>query len=281
MAENVIQFKDEQGNNLYPIILDGIREPKIFDCCFGSHRGFCSEFPENTMPAFIGAVKRGYRFLETDIVQSSDGVQFLLHDATINRTSNGIGTASQMTAAQLERYSYGYSAKFGNKFYGTPIPRLSEFLIFCKKNRCVAELDIADDARYSDSYLQNTYNEVKRAGMLDSVYFCARKERLQALLAIDPSVMVSVSMYGNENVAYMNSCFSMLANCRAANFSILYNRVTQTLIDNAHNNNFAVKVWYEENDGNDTSAHANTLFNESVDIILTDYVVPNAFDWLQ
>lgn len=277
---NVVQFKDKSGNNIYPIIIDGIREPsQKFDCCLGSHRGYCGEYPENTMIAFKAAVLNGYRYIETDVVQSSDGVQFLLHDATINRTSNGSGTVSNMSSTQLMSFDFGYSAKFGNKFSGTKIPTLKEFLIFCKRNRCVAELDLADDSRYSDSYLQNTYNVVKSVGMLDNVFFCAQLSRIEALLTIDPTVMVSVS--GMTTATLMQTAAEIVKNCRRVTFSCNFNYINETLVTQAHNLNIAIKTWYNEGDGKDTSSNADNLFNTGVDFVLTDYVTPNEFQWIK
>lgn len=277
--DKVIQLKGAEGENIYPIILDGVREPRKFDCCFGSHRGFCGEYPENTMIAFRQAVKRGYRFLETDVVQSSDGVQFLLHDATINRTSNGSGTASALTSTQLKSYNFGYPSKFGSKFSTEKIPTLEEFLIFCKRNHCVAELDIADDSRYTDSYLQNTYDVVKRTGMLDSVFFCAQTTRLEALSLIDSTVMLSVS--GMTSKAAMTTAASKFQNSRWITFSCQYNYVTKDLINHAHTLGVPIKTWYNEGDGKDTADNADKLFDMGLDFVLTDFVTPNEFQWLK
>lgn len=277
--DKVVQLKGEGGENIYPIILDGVREPRKFDCCFGSHRGFCGEYPENTMIAFKQAVKRGYRYLETDVVQSSDGVQFLLHDATINRTSNGSGTASALTSTQLKSYNFGYPSKFGSKFSTEKIPTLEEFLLFCKRNHCFAELDIADDSRYKDSYVQNTYDIVKRTGMLDYTFFCANQSRLDVVLSIDPSAMVSVS--GMTSTTAMSNAYTKIKDSKFATFSCQYNSVTQALINHAHNLGVPIKTWYNEGDGKDTTANADKLFDMGLDIILTDFVTPNDFQWLK
>lgn len=275
----------QDGNILYPKTklelvegLNGIgRSVTRFGCYFGAHRGFSSIAPENTMPAFIAAVEAGYSLIEVDVVQSSDGVQFLCHDATINRTSNGSGTISQMTSAQLLTYDFGYPSKFGTKYAGTKIPTLEEFLIFCKKNNIYAELDIADDGRYSNSMLQTTYNIVKRCNMLDAAFFCAKPSRLDALYLIDNSVMISVSGMTSETA--INNASYLLTTSRQANFSVPNENITAAMIQAAHNAGGAAKTWYSST-ASDTKSRAREVFDLGAESVLSEMFAPNDFDWL-
>lgn len=259
--------KRKEAKNLFPLVIGGVRVPFL-----GSHRGLHKEFPENTMPAFEAAIKKGYHYIETDVVQSSDSVQFILHDANINRTSNGRGEISKLTAKQITSYNYGYSKKFGSKFDSIPIPTLEEFLIFCKTNNCIAELDLADDRRYKNNYLQNTYDIVKRTDMLDNVFFCAPLTRIEALLAIDSTVMVSVSDMTSTKA--MDNAIEKIRHSRWATFSCPHNSITQSLINHAHSLGIPLKIWYNEWDGNDTFLQIDKLFNQGVAIALTDHVLP-------
>lgn len=58
-----------------------------------AHRGAGKLAPENTLAAFRLGAQHGYRMFECDAKLSADGVPFLLHDATLERTTNGRGTA--------------------------------------------------------------------------------------------------------------------------------------------------------------------------------------------
>jgi glycerophosphoryl diester phosphodiesterase len=68
-----------------------------------AHRGDVEHFPENSLPAIDAAWRRGLRHVEFDVQVSADGVPFLLHDATIDRTTGGTGDARLMAADALER----------------------------------------------------------------------------------------------------------------------------------------------------------------------------------
>ena len=56
-----------------------------------AHRGYSDQYPENTMKAFLEAIKKGFNGIETDVHKTKDGQLVLCHDEKINRTSNGQG----------------------------------------------------------------------------------------------------------------------------------------------------------------------------------------------
>lgn len=273
-----MKLKVRQNNGyIYPISL-GLTNSRDFhsSCHFISHRGFSSEYPENTMPAFKAAIAYGYRQLETDIVQSSDGVQFCLHDATVNRTSSGSGTASSLTSEKLLSFDYGYSTKFGNKFSGTKIPTLEEFLLFCKRNGCYAELDLADNTRYSDAYLQNTYDVVKKCNMLKMTFFVAKHSRLEKLYEIDSNLMLSVSEC--KTTSEMDAAKTAFGNAIEMNFSIPYPNLTKALVQYAHSLNVPIKTWYADYSA-DTVQTANKIFEWGVESVISECMKPNEFPW--
>ena len=61
-----------------------------------AHRGFSGKFPENTMPAFEAAYNLGVDFIEFDVRESADGVLVVLHDSTVDRTTNGSGEVKSL-----------------------------------------------------------------------------------------------------------------------------------------------------------------------------------------
>jgi len=97
-----------------------------------AHRGGSKLWPENTMLAFQGAVQLGYRYLETDLHTTRDGVLVTIHDETVDRTTNGSGPVHALTLAELKRLDAGYrfSPDAGQTFpfrgQGATIPTLAE-----------------------------------------------------------------------------------------------------------------------------------------------------------
>lgn len=100
-----------------------------------SHRGYNASAPENTMPAFALSVQKGYQYIETDVQFTSDGIPVLLHDSTIDRTSNGSGKVADMTYKTLQTYDFSYvDGSDYSAYRGTKIPTYEEFIAFCAEN---------------------------------------------------------------------------------------------------------------------------------------------------
>ena len=89
-----------------------------------AHRGWPKNFPENTMISFRNAVHAGVDQLETDVHMTKDGELVLMHDTTLDRTTNGTGLLKNCTLAQLKQLDASY--KFP-QFAGEKIPTLREF----------------------------------------------------------------------------------------------------------------------------------------------------------
>jgi glycerophosphoryl diester phosphodiesterase len=99
-----------------------------------AHRGGAALAPENTMAAFVQAVERwGADVLETDVRLSGDGEIVVIHDATVDRTTDGTGRVSEMTWDELQELDAGYrftDAEGAHAFRGrgVRIPRFEELL---------------------------------------------------------------------------------------------------------------------------------------------------------
>jgi len=91
-----------------------------------AHRGASAEAPENTLAAFRRALETGADGIELDIQLSRDGVPFIIHDETLERTTDGTGTVAQATAEVLRTLDAG--SWFDPGFAGEPPPTLEAAL---------------------------------------------------------------------------------------------------------------------------------------------------------
>lgn len=91
-----------------------------------SHRGEHLHHPENTLPAFQAAIDAGADYFEADIRTTSDGKLVLMHDSSVNRTTNATGKVKEMTFDQIRALDAG--AKFSPEFAGTKVPTFDEAL---------------------------------------------------------------------------------------------------------------------------------------------------------
>jgi glycerophosphoryl diester phosphodiesterase len=90
------------------------------------HRGYSLRYPENTLPAFEAARSAGATTVEIDVVLSAEGEPVVLHDLTVDRTTDGTGYAADLTLAEIRGLDAG--ARFDPRFAGTPVPTLAEAL---------------------------------------------------------------------------------------------------------------------------------------------------------
>jgi glycerophosphoryl diester phosphodiesterase len=137
-----------------------------------AHRGASGYEPENTLRAVRRALEMGVDAVEVDVRLSRDGVPVVIHDETVDRTTNGRGLVRSMSVEELRRLDAGK---------GERIPLLSEVLEEVK-GRCVlfAELKEVDAA-------EPALKLVEAAGMLDSVLFISfEQEALAAVKRLAP-----------------------------------------------------------------------------------------------
>lgn len=105
-----------------------------------AHRGAGKLAPENTLAAFKLGASHGYRMFECDVKLSADGVPFLLHDATLERTTSGHGIAGQQTWSALSTLDAGgwHSAAFA----GESLPTLEVIARYCLDHSYFLNIEI-------------------------------------------------------------------------------------------------------------------------------------------
>jgi glycerophosphoryl diester phosphodiesterase len=105
-----------------------------------AHRGAGKLAPENTLAAFKIGASHGYRMFECDVKLSADGVPFLLHDATLERTSNGQGIAGEQAWAELAKLDAGswHSPAFANE----ALPTLDVIARYCLEHSYFLNIEI-------------------------------------------------------------------------------------------------------------------------------------------
>jgi len=105
-----------------------------------AHRGAGKLAPENTLAAFRLGTQHGYRMVECDVKLSADGVPFLLHDATLPRTTNGHGVAGELAWGSLSQLDAG--SWHSRAFAGEPLPTLGAVARYCQANGCALNIEI-------------------------------------------------------------------------------------------------------------------------------------------
>ena len=105
-----------------------------------AHRGAGKLAPENTLAAFRLGAQHGYRMAECDAKLSADGVVFLLHDATLERTTSGQGIGGEQPWSALSRLDAG--GWHSRQHAGEPLPALTALARFCLANAFLLNIEI-------------------------------------------------------------------------------------------------------------------------------------------
>ncbi len=105
-----------------------------------AHRGAGKLAPENTLAAFREGARHGYRAFECDVKLSADGIPFLLHDATLDRTTTRRGRAADLSWSELSRLDAG--RWHSRAFAGEPPPSLEAIAAFVRRNQHALNIEI-------------------------------------------------------------------------------------------------------------------------------------------
>jgi len=107
---------------------------------FVAHRGAGLSAPENTLVAFQHGFDMGYRMFECDAKVSADGIVYLLHDATLDRTTNAQGMAHHYIWDEISQLDAG--SWHSEWFAGAGIPTLEQVAQFCIERNCFLNIEI-------------------------------------------------------------------------------------------------------------------------------------------
>ena len=110
-----------------------------------AHRGASSTHPENTLAAFREAVAVGARWIELDIHECADGELVVMHDASVDRTTDGTGKIAELALAELRSLDAG--AWRSPDFSGERVPTLEEVLAFVQAQGVCLNVEVKRFAR--------------------------------------------------------------------------------------------------------------------------------------
>ncbi len=133
-----------------------------------AHRGDKTHAPENTLSAFKQAIEMGADGVEFDVKLTADGQVIVLHDQTVDRTSNGTGNVAKLPLAALRYLDAG--AQFPGQFPGERIPTLEEVFESIGK-RIYMNVELTNYSTPYDALVPKVVEQVKRHEMQSRVLF--------------------------------------------------------------------------------------------------------------
>lgn len=214
-----------------------------------NHRGACWEAPENTLSAYRKSYENGFKYVETDVLFTKDNIPVLLHDETIDRTSNGTGNIADLTYAEASQYDYSYDSsnlELENKFVeyrGEKLPKFEEFIILCKRLGLHPYIEIKGTLSYAQA--KTLIDIVKKIGMLNSVSWISFSSS---------SLYNIVSIYSKARVGWVLNTKIDQSKIDVVNtvlrtgendvfFDTWYTHATDDVVQLCIDNNIPLEVW--------------------------------------
>lgn len=163
------------------------------DILVASHRAAHQKYPENSIKAIKECIRLGVDIVELDVRQTKDGELVIMHDKTVDRTTNGTGEVNSLTFNELNKLYL----LFNNEESGEKIPRFEDVLKETK-NRILIDIDFKED---SIDAVNKTYALIKKYDMEDQIlFFIHDYKHITLLQNLNPKVKIMPRAYSKQDV---------------------------------------------------------------------------------
>jgi len=228
-----------------------------------SHRGCVHQNElekENTIAAFTKAIKIGCDSIEIDVWLSCDKIPIVIHGSEkgeIHETSNGRGLINHLTYLEISRLRTKGSDP-------QPIPTLGEVFSLCK-DKIFLNIEIKDE-NYTECF-EVILNEIHRHQFKSQCAISSFNhkywEEIKKSNEVD-KIEFGFLFYSNEHID-----ISFDPEKRNSTLNLYYKDITEEFVKKAHQNNFGVHVWFE-NEDQESEEIFEILFNCGVDVVCTN-----------
>ncbi len=222
-----------------------------------AHRGFSGKFPENTAIAFREALSLGVEAVEFDVHLSRDGSPIVVHDATVDRTSDGSGRVDGLTLSEIRTLDAG--SWFGKAFRGERFLTLQDLLeLLAGQVRLNVHVKANDHDRHE--VVSQTASALEERELLQSAYLASDEDSIRLASRIAPD-LPTCNLTTQPRDTYIDRSAS--AGCRILQPGNA--QVDEDFVSDAHRGGMEVNPFYA-----DDEAEMRRLAAAGVDGILTN-----------
>lgn len=203
-----------------------------------AHRGYSGAFPENTMLAFKKAEETGCDGIELDVQLTADGEVVVIHDETVDRTTNGKGRVMDYTLVELQKLNA--ASHFPHTSAFEHIPTFDEYCKWVEGTNLVTNIELKTGLIYYKDLEEKTYEIVKKHKLEEKVFFSSFNHlSLANMKAIDPKIPCGalVPEWGLVNAGYCANKFGM------DYYHPAYTTLSPKAVDECKEYGVGVNVW--------------------------------------
>ncbi len=182
-----------------------------------AHRGASAFAPENTLAAFAVAQELGATWVEFDVMLAACGEAIIIHDDTLDRTTNGTGNACEYPYSELKKLDAG--SWFGLEFANERIPTFNEVITFLKQHHMAANVEIKSVVGQEETVVVKVLDEIRQhwtASMTPPLISSFSMPILQHVRKRSPNAAIGVLIHewfdGWEAICQELNCVSVNVN---------------------------------------------------------------------
>jgi glycerophosphoryl diester phosphodiesterase len=247
-------------------IIKQLHDPNDKHIMVTAHRGDWRNAPENSLRGYELAIEMGVDCIEVDLNKTSDGVIVIMHDGTIDRTTDGTGKPSDYTLAQLKKFHLRNGLGILTKH---TIPTLEEVMLLAK-GKVLVNLD------KSLPYYNEAYQILKKTETLNQAIF-KTDASYQQVRARYPAILDSITFMGVINLDEPTGkqiIRDYQKNIKPVAFELIFQKDTSgVLTDNAFIKNNGAKIWINSLWPSLNGGHAD-------DLAFDEGNTKDSWDWL-
>lgn len=229
-----------------------------------AHRGASGYAPENTMAAFRKGFEMKADYIEIDVQMTKDGHLVVIHDTTVDRTTDGTGKVGSLTLEEIRELDAG--SFFGEDFAGEPIPTFEEVLDeFRGKTGILIELKAPElypgiEKKVAEALQDRNMDKPNNEKIIVQSFNFDSMKKMNELL---PDLPIGV-LTGNKNDLTDEKLEEFATYADYVNPS--QNLVTKELVESIHDLDMQISVWTVRK-----PEEVEPLLEAGVDDIITDY----------
>ena len=219
-----------------------------------AHRGHSIAYPENTLEAYRKAIELGVEMIECDVNITRDGTLVMMHDSTLDRTTNGNGRVSEATWEEVQQLDAG--GKFKPEFSGVRVPPTEETLLLYKEAGVLACFEVKGaDGDESDRIALGLVELFIKHNMLDKAFLSSyHHEALHAAKSKCPELLLAPERLPDDAPADPPEALRQAKLFSAPVLQHQYTVLTADVVHVLHEHEIAVWSW-------STNDEASMLFS--------------------
>jgi glycerophosphoryl diester phosphodiesterase len=233
------------------------REVKLPSRGICAHRGANETHPENTLAAFREAVRLGAHMVEFDVQITKDKQLVIMHDKSVNRTTNGEGLVSDLTLSEIKKLDAGsWKSKI---FIGEKVPTLKEALAVFPKN-----IWLNIHLKGNKELGRMTAKVIISEGRMHQGVIACGKEAASGVISVSQKILICNMERQSDRKEYVQNTIQG----KYPFIQLLKKRNDKRLLDDIvtlHQNKVKINYYF-----GDTESEVKELFNIGVDFVLTN-----------